>query len=121
MNNIISKELLEEVLDKKLHLEHLWELNKNNEFLYYEGENGDGKHINIYELAYKCKEWALQQKPYYEIESRIVANNTGGYDSLPVAYACVIFDDMPLREIKAPTEPEAIFKACQWILENKDK
>ena len=25
-----------------------------------------------------------------------------------------------IKEFKAKTEPEAIFKACEWILENKD-
>lgn len=68
--------------------------------------------INIYELAHKCKEWALFEghilsswmtNPMNEIECYCKSNNIDRYP------------------FQANTEPEAIFKACEWILENKDK
>ena len=74
--------------------------------------------INIYELAHKCKEFAFKQG--YEIQSRIMSNDhqkRGNCCILKVEYeyeSCIKIEN-------AKTEPEAIFKACQWILENKDK
>ena len=59
--------------------------------------------INIYELAYKCKEWA------YGLGVAIDSCHQ----------TAIIHFDRKI-EIKGDTEPEAIFKACEWILENKD-
>lgn len=62
--------------------------------------------IDIYELAHKCKEWALKQG--YDIYSSVngIAEtylSDGNFESLGANIA--------------DTEPEAIFKACQWILD----
>jgi hypothetical protein len=67
--------------------------------------------INIHELAHKCKEWAYDYgySIGYSFEYPIIASIfrlSDGY---------IIPDDF-----EAYTEPEAIFKACQWILEGKD-
>lgn len=69
------------------------------------------KLINIYELAHKCKEWAFNQnytirtakwdKDYYE------AKILGHYLTTKK------------KLIKAITEPEAVFKACDYILKEK--
>ena len=66
-----------------------------------------GKEINIHELAHKCKEWALQYK--YELLSGYLSGN--GY--------VVVMEQR--RSWFAPTEPEAIFKACEYILNQKAK
>ncbi len=72
---------------------------------------------NIYELAHKCKEWASINS--YALESSIhmqpKRNSVAG---------CQIHwryetEDLPYFE--ADTEPEAIFKACQWILDKDSK
>lgn len=70
--------------------------------------------INIYELAHKCKEWACENE--CEVESFIDT-----FDKTAIARANFIhrFDDS--KCFHADSEPEVIFKACQWILENKEK
>ena len=95
---MITKELLSEVLGVYKIIEPygnilVWEWDKS-----YSNNNCS---INIYELAHKCKEWALQYD-YTILSSKGYATISGK----------VFYDK---------TEPEAIFKACQWILENKDK
>ena len=122
-NNIISKEFLSEVLVDKIKLvildtEILYnyynddidaKIEKNKVF-YFSKNTMDYEYINIHELAHKCKEWALTRG--FWIESNIAAN-TLGYAYLGV------FNHEEKETFKGKTEPEAIFKACQWILENK--
>ena len=60
--------------------------------------------INIYELAHKCKEWA-KKKEYWAIS---------GYDE---GYFCMLHDMPDNRFFNASTEIEAIFKACEYIME----
>ena len=73
--------------------------------------------INIYELSYKCKEWAF--KNGYTIESKLdfffPEYNNG---CIARSYVANKEEGVVLRE-QSNTEPEAIFKACQWILDNK--
>jgi len=66
----------------------------------------DYKKICIYKLAFKCKEWAAINR--YSVQSR---------DSWAVLHT--LYED----EINANgklfyeyTEPEAIFKACEWLM-----
>ena len=70
--------------------------------------------INIYELAHKCKEWAYERDFY--IYSIFTFAGEG---------ACYVTKDDEIQKRLATfagdSEPEAIFKACQWILDNKDK
>lgn len=99
---MISKELLSEVL----------ELNINSFFIdknictyeygfFYED-------IGIYELAFKCKEWAYKNK----------------YDIWSITWGVAEFHNIEkstgTKRITATTEPEAIFKACRWVLNYKD-
>ena len=69
--------------------------------------------IDIHRVAHKCKEWAVIRQ-FYNVASLL--DYTG--------YTCIIRQD-PMTFIntelrfRAGTEPEAIFRACQWIL-NKD-
>jgi len=65
--------------------------------------------INIYELAHKCKEWALDY----------VDNIGSGRDKSKLNVGWCICNNGEIQEY-AKTEIEAIFKACQWILDNKD-
>lgn len=80
--------------------------------------------VNVYELAYKCKEWALKQNCSIESTYRntiglawVVYNvKYDGYDKFGIKH-----EHTYKKEFHSDTEPEAIFKACEWILENKDK
>jgi len=107
---MISKELLSEVLDEKVNeeetdmegkilLRHL-----NNKIWWHNDEQV--KSINIYELAHKCKEWVRDKEYMMTIYLHL--------DCIAVK--------LSERDIAfvADSEPEAIFKACEWIREQKD-
>lgn len=64
--------------------------------------------INIYELAHLCKEWASE----YLLSSYMDGGKIWWCYSNHINYSHLNID--------ADTEPEAIFKACQWIFDNKE-
>ncbi len=70
--------------------------------------------INVYQLAHMCKEWA-KHKGYnlYSSVGGLLSPIDGGYVELK-RYSLV-------SEYYGETEPEAIFKACGWILEQEEK
>lgn len=133
---MISKELLSDVLCIDLS-------NKNNMLnpipvgkecgsatIFYWLEDEDrlhsGSSINIHELAHKCKKWAVEQDYGYIINSCI--KYTFGYAQVEWYEKNHKDKHGTYREhtfksewFKATnnSEPEAIFKACQWILDNK--
>ena len=114
---IPSKELLSEVLDAELFIEHLWNIDKNNGLLYYTEANGGGIRINIHELAHKCKEWVSDK--VHQVISKIYTPTDKCCDKL---YICIIIvGDDYCKDFQADTEHEAIFKACQWVLGNRGK
>lgn len=119
MSNIISKELLSEVLGKDI---GRIEDNDNIEFWWSKTDTYCGS-INVYELAHKCKEWAKNQgyfinSSYGKYEDGIKAFATFNWELngevIPSSFVLETW-------FKADAEPDAIFKACQWILDNKDK
>ena len=67
--------------------------------------------INIYELAHKCKEWA-------DSIGYILYSAIHGYECYIDGRSFI--DNTPVRFL-AESEPEAIFKACQWILTKDSK
>ena len=77
--------------------------------------------INIYELAHLCKEWAVNLSPNKHALSsyprwgdiRNYKKTNGSY------YICQHL--VSGAQFEAETEPEAIFKACQWILTEDSK
>lgn len=79
------------------------------------GEKRDSS-INIHELAHRCKEWAFKQG--YELQSRIMSN-----DSQKRGNCCILKAECEYESCikieNAHTEPEAIFAACQWLLDHK--
>ena len=120
---MISKELLSQILK----IEVISYQMKQKNILAYEynkvsknqwsGKTFCNRSINIYELAHKCKELAYSQG--YVLFSKIRVNSS---------FASCYFDTMGKHDyedgfhndFRAESEPEAIFKACQWILDNKD-
>ncbi len=106
----ISKELLGEVLELDIQSFYISETSNNNLTMQVRcpiKEELYSKSINIYELAHKCKEWALSKE--CELLSCIRDENTS---------LCDIYSDVLDCKFThyANTEPEAIFKACEWIL-----
>ncbi len=64
---------------------------------------------NIYELAYKCKEWATKQDR--AIFSGSLVGEKGFYCDVKIYGGSTVH-----ITTNQDTEPEAIFKACEWIL-----
>ena len=125
---MISKELLSVVLNKPLR--NFNNYIKRNDLVYdrvfHEGcEDGHKKIINIYELAHKCKEWAFEQGyelysvKNYSVRTSDAVSRIGMWLSIVMSNSKSSLE-MKSKNIFADTEPEAIFKACQWILDNKD-
>ena len=127
---MISKELLSQVLDKKVVVDDISniELKENTiTFIedYWDEDEGSGFYrshtINIYELAHKCKEWAVNLSPNKHALSsyprwgdiRNYKKTNGSY------YICQHL--VSGVQFEAETEPEAIFKACEWVLEQVGK
>ena len=106
--SIISKELLSEVLG--VYVRDGWYF--DCELLIYTNDKILGldenyhSQINIYELAHKCKEWAIS-KGWVLHEVR----NLKEY----IIYFSGDFRE-PSNDFRADTEHEAIFQACEWIL-----
>ncbi len=106
---MISKELISIILKQDINQIHL-----ECDTIYY-GEDfipslKDGFKIDIHNLAHKCKEWAMSQgfiiltygEAYYNVDVHRHANKS--------KFGHLVFEGT------SETEPEAIFKACEWIL-----
>ncbi len=104
----ISKELLSEVMDIKYPFSDV-QLNSNilswwREDVYFE----ETVKINIYEFAFKCKEFAFKNK--YKIQSQINESNKGH------SHITKKNDDCWAKGFFENTEIEAILKASEYIL-----
>jgi len=93
-------------------------INDNTIAIKFYMEDGH-KHVNIYELAHKCKEWAYRNK--YVISSGLskATDDTIEYDCIIEhfnTYYCQE-DKNAHKQFVSDTEQEAIFQACKWILE----
>ena len=66
------------------------------------------KEINIYEFAFKCKEWAFKNK--YKIQSQISESNKGH------SHITKKNDDCWAKGFFENTEIEAIIKASEYVL-----
>ena len=103
---MISKELLSDVLDYEVYTVGVID-HQNN--LWYGLPDGDKETINIHELAHKCKEWAWTHN--YSVGSWKYVNGYQGQIALMGK----------MRAFNESSEPEAIFKACEWILNQKEQ
>ena len=77
-------------------------------------ECGFGKYMSYFELAHKCKEWAFSKG--YELFSRVMSNDHQPFGNC-VVYRVEADPEESLHIANENTEPEAIFKACEWIME----
>ena len=130
LEKIITKELLRRVLPKEIE-------NLSNNFSFYIDEdnivfNDDGEmqfEYCIYKFAFKCKEWALI-RGYSLLSGRPIVRDEEGTQVFNYWYNCYIWEidensiDSPTQNTKietnSETEPEAIIKACEWILKEQN-
>ena len=99
--NIIENILGYDIIDFKI---------KNNKIVIIKSLNDD-KHIkiDIYEFAHRCKKWSTSLRgKKYQIYSGETSN--GGTAEI---YSGAI---KQIEEVEADTELEAIFIACDWII-----
>ena len=108
MEELISKELLSEVVEKLI-ITHV--ALRNNEVWYssYEPTNGKWTSINIYELAHKCKVWA-KSKHY-----NIIETSEDKYWVIHMKHNIALSFNYGMIEHTG----DSIFSCCQWIKENK--
>ena len=106
---MISKELLSVVLGLHCGIKSI----KNSEVIYWFDCIGEIREhsINIYELAHKCKEWAIKYSGW-TLQSYTNERGSG-------VCRIKVGDGQEINKLIASSEPEAIFKACEWIL-NKE-
>ena len=109
---MISRELLSEVIGTSERDVRL----SNNTLICLVG-NGSEYRVNIYELQNLCKEWAFSLG--YQLHSYYNDMGNVEYSDCKIWFRDNIVWSMVDTDITS-TEPEAVFKACQWILENKE-
>lgn len=112
-----SKELLSEVLG--CNIKDIYKINSNpnfgnNELVYSISGVGDILSINTYELAHKCKEWA-KLKYFIDIDSHSGCARWGAEAVSHNGRPSVFYEQVFIGR----TETDAIFKACEWIMEQK--
>ena len=104
---MVSKELLSEVLKYKVYKVSL--LNKDKVHINVTGDTEkytpNTMQYNIYELAHKCKEWALKQGYFIYSTNELAYIKTLNLEILPNVFSNGEDD-----------ETICIFKACEWIL-----
>lgn len=124
MEQIISKELLGKVLGiRTIMMNPILEPGNRVGYLVYGSQNtlqevrNNHKQINLYELAHKCKEWAFDKG--YIISSGLTPVLGVNKDGWAEVFSSSTPLDGKLHTFKQLSEPEAVFKACQWILEQR--
>ena len=119
----ISKELLQ-CLNKHLTIDEVISNDKNridNNIYWSVKEIDILQSKNIYELAYKCKEWLLNQKnkDCFYIADQFSLNIESQMGVIKYFWCVLLKNNSRVQpEFKADSEIEAILKACQWVLEN---
>ena len=119
----ISKELLSEVLKLEV-VKHSLFNKSNNSFniTYMQSEDSlksSWMPINIYEFAFKCKEWILNQKnkDCFYIADQFSLNIESQMGVIKYFWCVLLKNNSRVSpEFKADSELEAILKACEFIL-----
>ena len=111
---MISKALLSEVLKETIR--EVYKIGSNSNFkqntlLFKLYGSGELCHINIYELAHKCKEWAYNQGYSYLGNNKLC--NIHSKDGTIIA--------LTNNNISKWYDINIDFIACQWILDKDSK
>ena len=108
----ISKELLSNVLNKQIFVVFC---DRDGKTIRYYNNPSELEEINIYELAHKCKEWACSKG--YDCLSDTTTNM--GCNSYLYEARKSMNRGVCLESFLGNMEYEAIFIACEWILDNE--
>ena len=118
---MISKELLSEVLKEDLH--RISRIDQVANCIHYKIYNDFFEDtyyaVNIYELAYKCKEWILNQKnkDCFYIADQLSLNIESQMGAIKYFWCVLLKNNSRVSpEFKADTEIECILKASEYIL-----
>lgn len=108
----ISKELVSEVMDIKYPFSDV-QLNSNilswwREDVYFE----ETVKINIYEFAYKCKVWVFNKYKIY------LSSELGEDSEISLFWTANFKIKKENKSFYGDSELEAIFLACEYILNN---
>lgn len=134
---MISKKLLGNVLGEKINSFHVEECHTRNGIrlnIHAKGQShgyGDTEYtfdINVDTLAYNCKEWARKKgyeiisTSHFDIKHCNVRDFNKYWFTAYINYSLTagVKENIFLNEFSAEKEYEAIFKACDWLLEKKD-
>ena len=118
MKNLkISAELLSEVLGYKIDERDIFLKNNYGYFAYCRSDNEwINCSLNIYELAYRCKEWALSKG--YILSSNNYYNGGCCQIIQRNGEECIeCGESSTFKYIHSFTEIEAVIKACEWLME----
>lgn len=114
----ISEELLSEVLGYEV--DTFLGINKNEiDYTCCRDKNigYEDISINLYEFSFLCKEWAFSKG--YIISSGLTPVLGVNKDGWAEVFSSSTPLDGKLHTFKQLSEPEAVFDACEWILEYK--
>lgn len=112
MQEILNKEVLSEILGVSvtdvatdiIFIQNFIRRDARDNDIYYSTIDGEGHLINVYELAFKCKEWAKTKGKGFK--SGVFYNEyIARIDGADVYFI-------------AQTELDAIFKATKWVYDN---
>lgn len=119
----VSEDLLKKILNKEV---SIWDKNEIKDNILEIGIHLPSggrlyKELNVYELAYKCKEWAKEIG--YTIISGYDNDYMGEkYNKRVFGYCCQIQDkEFNIKDFYEEDELNAIIKACQYILDKNIK
>ena len=115
----ISKELLSEVLGLNVVYTESCEHRDNIIGIWTDMNTKPIKEINIYEFAFKCKEWILNQKnkDCFYIADQFSLNIESQMGVIKYFWCVLLKNNSRVSpEFKADSELEAIIKACEYIL-----
>ena len=111
----ITHKLVEEVLKIRIHKRELIVFEDRIDFVYCTLKESEprNKIMNIHEFAHRCKTWARDN--YFFLRSFYDYEGAFCYISAPEWVDKI---DIPKTGFSSDTEPEAIFKACEWIFKS---
>ena len=117
----ISKELIRNVLEKETeNLPDDFTFDIIDNYIIFADDGECMFEVNIYEFAYKCKEWILSQKnkDCFYIADQFSLNIESQMGTIKYFWCVLLKNNSRVSpEFKANSEIEAIIKACNWILE----